>query len=119
MEEILIYHNNRCTKSRCALDVLSETGKPFAVVKYLEKPPTLAELKNLKTMLGLPASAMVRSKETVYSQLFAGKKPTETELLKAIASHPVLLERPIVVKGNQAWIVRNDDAVAALKKILK
>lgn len=105
----IIYHNPRCTKSRCALKVLQDEGKNVEVIDYLKTPPTFAELKDLLVKLNLSAQQIIRTKEDVYKKKFAGKKFEEDEWVKILTENPILIERPIVLKGNKAVIARSDD----------
>lgn len=110
-----IYHNPRCGKSRKALSTIEESGTACEVVEYLKSAPDFAELKDLQKKLGLKPLDFIRTKEDVFKEKFAGKSLSDDQWLKAIADNPILLERPIVVKGNQAWIVRTDEALEKLK----
>lgn len=104
--KITIWHNNRCSKSREAMCVLEELGKEVEVINYLTDTITEDMLKELLQKLNLSAAALVRTKEPLYKEKFAGKKMTEEKWLKALVKHPILIERPIVVKGKKAVIGR-------------
>ncbi len=101
-----IYHNPRCSKSRETLQLIRDAGVEPEIVEYLKNPPTAEELRDLLKKLGTGASTIVRTKEDTYKQLFANKQPTDDQLIAAIVKHPVLLERPIVIKGKRAVIGR-------------
>jgi arsenate reductase len=104
---IQLIHNPRCSKSREALSLLETSGQPVEVIDYLKAPLSLNELSGLQQKLGLPARAMLRSGEDEYASLgLARPELSEAELLTAIAAHPKLLQRPIVVKGARAVIAR-------------
>ena len=118
MTRITIYHNNRCGKSRKALEVLQQSGKAFDTVLYLQDPPPVSELTAWAAKLG-GVETMVRKKETIYAELFSGRKPSEKELLDALASHLILLERPLVLIDGQPLIVRSDEALERLKAMLE
>jgi arsenate reductase len=111
---MIIYHNPRCGKSRNALQALQ--NHQCEVIEYLKNPLSVEELKSLSKKLGLPPSEFVRKKEPVYHTLFGNHKPSDEEIYLAISQNPILLERPIVVKGNQAWIVRSEEAIQQLQK---
>jgi arsenate reductase len=116
---ITIYHNPRCSKSRETLALVESAaarlGEPVEVVEYLKQPPTLATLRQLHTMLGLPVREMLRSNEDVYKELdLADPGLTDGELLAAVADNPILLQRPVVVRNRQAAIGRPPEAVSAL-----
>ncbi len=101
-----IYHNPRCSKSRSTLALLRDKGIEPAVIEYLRTPPTRPQLKALVQCLGLKPEQLVRKGEDVYKQLYAGRAMTEEQWLDAMIEHPVLIERPIVVKGARAVIGR-------------
>jgi len=108
---ITIYHNPRCSKSRQTLALLEDKGVSFETVKYLETPPSEAELRGLFEKLGLDdVRAMMRTKEAVYKEL--GLKDADDDaLFKAMADNPILIERPIVVAGDQARLGRPPEQV--------
>lgn len=111
-----IYHNPRCGKSRKALQAIEDTGTPCDVIEYLKTTPTIEELRTLQKLLGLKPLEFIRAKEDVFKEKYAGKSLTDEEWLQAIAENPILLERPIVVQGKKAWIVRTDEALSQIRK---
>jgi len=111
---IQIYHNARCGKSRCGLELLEASGKPFEVVKYLEKMPSKKELNALLKKLGLKPIDLVRQKETIWTENFKGKTLSDEDVLDALIAHPILLERPIVINGNQAVIGRPPERILSI-----
>jgi len=104
--EITVWHNNRCGKSREALNRLEEKGIPFSIRSYMQEKPGIDELKSVLEKLGLKPADWVRKKESIYGELFAGRTPGDEELLKAMSEYPQLIERPVVIKGNKAVIAR-------------
>ena len=109
---IRIYHNSRCSKSRSALALLEQHGKPFEIVHYLETPPTPAELKMLLSLLGIGARQLLRSGEDVYAELKLDNASLDDDaLIEAMATHPRLIERPIVVANGKAVIGRPTEAI--------
>lgn len=106
MENITIYHNNRCTKSRCALELVKKKTKNFKVIEYLKNPPSEKELKDILKKLGMKAEDVVRKKEPLYLEKFKGKTLSEDQWIKVLFKNPILIERPIVMKGNKAVIGR-------------
>ncbi len=109
---VTIYHNPRCSKSRQTLALLQENGVEPEVVLYLENPPSKATLKGLVKKLGVnSARDMMRIKEAPFIELDLKNVTAETALIDAIAENPILLERPIVVKGEKAAIGRPPEAV--------
>lgn len=104
--KIIIYHNNRCTKSREACSILDEKGIPFETVEYLKTPLNESEIKALLKKLNIKAEELVRKNEPLFKEKYAAKKLTETQWLKILEANPILIERPILVKGNKAIIGR-------------
>ncbi|MBS7786761.1 arsenate reductase (glutaredoxin) [Flavobacterium sp. CYK-55] len=103
---MIIYHNPKCSKSRECLLQLEQLSAGFEVVKYLEKPLSVDELKDLIQKLNIKPIELVRQKEPIWIQNYKDKKMTPLAIIKALAKHPVLIERPIVVNGNKAVIAR-------------
>lgn len=101
-----IWHNPKCSKSREALILLEEKGVPAEVFKYLDTPPSREEIAALLTKLGLSARELMRTKEELYKELGLAKIEEESALIDALAAHPKLIERPILIKGNRAVIGR-------------
>ncbi|WP_210081478.1 arsenate reductase (glutaredoxin) [Pantoea endophytica] len=110
---VSIYHNPRCSKSRETLALLQEKGIEPDVVLYLETPPDVPTLKRLLKQLGMhSARELMRRKEDLYQELaLADSALSEAQLLQAMVDHPKLIERPIVIKGEQARIGRPPEAV--------
>ena len=106
MSKLTIMHNPRCSKSREALKILEENGVNAEIVKYLETPPTKEEIKELLKMLGLNARDLMRTKEEIYKELNLKDVTDEEKLIEAMAEHPRLIERPIVIKDGKAVIGR-------------
>jgi len=99
---VVIYHNPRCSKSRQTLALLEEKNIQPQIIKYLETPPSVDELKTLMTQLGVSeVRDMMRTKEDVYKELELKSADNET-LFKAMAENPKLIERPIVVANGKA-----------------
>ena len=109
---VTIYHNPRCSKSRQTLALLEERGLKPRVVEYLKTPPDRATLSALLRKLDLPPSALVRRKEPEFKALGLDVPGTsEAAILDAMATHPKLIERPIVVAGRKARLGRPPEAV--------
>lgn len=108
---IKIYHNNRCSKSRCGIELLENSGKEYEIVKYLENIPTTEELKNIINLLGISPVELVRKNEAIWKENYKGKDLTDEEIIKAMIENPKLIERPIVVNGNKAVIGRPTEAI--------
>ncbi len=109
-----IIHNNRCSKSRCALEILENKGVDFEIVKYLENPLSAVEIKDLLKKLNLPAEAIIRKGEADYKANYKGKTMTEEDWIDAMVKFPKLIERPIVVKGDKAVVGRPPENIEQL-----
>ena len=101
-----IYHNPRCKKSRETLQLLEEEGHSPEVVLYLEKPPTQKELKAILSYLKMEPTDLLRKGEKLYKEQFKGKEFSNAEWIRIMVKNPILIERPIVVKGKNAVIGR-------------
>ena len=112
MTELTLYHNPRCSKSRGALELLEARGLTPEVVRYLETPPDAATLKALLGKLGIGSRQLLRSGEDEYKTLgLADPALSDDQLIDAMARHPKLIERPILVAGNKAVIGRPPEKV--------
>ena len=101
-----VYHNPRCTKSREALALLQEKGCQFEVIEYLKLTPKADELKLVLMKLNMKPEQIVRKGEQIFKQKLKGLKLSDDEWIKVLVEHPILIERPIVIKGNRAVIAR-------------
>ena len=113
-ERILFLHNPRCTKSRQTLELLRARGIEPDVIEYLTDPPSAARVKELVKLLGIEPHGLLRTGEKPYAELGLTKQSSLDEIAKAIAKHPILLERPIVVKGKKAAIGRPPEQVLGI-----
>ncbi|HEX6929728.1 MAG TPA: arsenate reductase (glutaredoxin) [Gammaproteobacteria bacterium] len=102
---VTIYHNPRCSKSRETLDLLQARGFEPRIVKYLETPPDAATLETLLAQLGIAARELIRTGEPAYKELGLADA-SDAELVKAMAEHPELIQRPIVIANGKARIGR-------------
>lgn len=110
-----IYHNPACGTSRNVLALLREAGIEPTVIEYLETPPDRAALDALVARLGVPVREILRERGTPYAELGLGDpKWTDAQLLDAIARHPILLNRPIVVNERGARVCRPAERVHVL-----
>ena len=103
---IQIYHNSRCGKSRQCLAFLENSGQEFEVIKYLDDVPTFEELKSIIEKLALKPIELVRQKEKIWIEKYKTTTMSDDEIIQAMISNPILIERPIVIKGNKAVIAR-------------
>jgi len=106
---IQIYHNNRCGKSREALQVLEKSGKEFEIIKYLENPPNADDIKRLLKKLNFQPIELVRQKESIWIEKFKGKNLTNEQIINALAEFPILIERPIVIHQEKAIVARSPE----------
>ena len=106
-DEVVIYHNPRCAKSRAALKLLRSHGIEPRIVEYLKTPPSQAEIERLLEMLGLEPRELMRRKEKAYKALGLDDPGLKRrDLVRAMHEHPILIERPIVVRGGRAVLGR-------------
>ncbi|MDG1914321.1 MAG: arsenate reductase (glutaredoxin) [Crocinitomix sp.] len=109
-----ILHNNRCSKSRCALEILENKGVDFEIVKYLENPLSASEIKDLLKKLDMPSEAIIRKGEADYKANFKGKTMSENDWIDAMVKFPKLIERPIIIKGDKAVVGRPPENIEQL-----
>jgi arsenate reductase len=109
-----LYVNYECSKCRSALAILDEHAVEAEHVRYLDEPPTVADLQRLMALLAIDdPRQMMRTGEPVYAELGL-ENATPAQLLDAITSHPILLERPIFVVGDRAVIARPPERLLEL-----
>ena len=111
---VVIYHNTRCSKSRSACEIVAAQGIDAQIINYLETPPGKEELRALLKKLGIRPEQLVRRGEEVFKANYAGKILSDEAWLDAMVSHPILIERPIVVLGDRAIIARPPESVLDL-----
>lgn len=115
MNQLTLYHNPRCSKSRAALALLEAAGIQVRQRRYLEEPLTRNELTGLLQQLDLPVRELLRTGEEAYKQLGLGDSSKSLEqLLDAIIAEPRLLQRPIAVLDERAVIGRPPERVLEL-----
>ena len=111
---IEIFHNNRCSKSRCALQYLKDSKLEFKIVHYLQDVPSVDELSILIKKLGLKAIDLVRKNESIYKEQFKNGSYSDEKWLQILHEYPILIERPILIQGNKAIIARPPELVKSL-----
>ncbi len=112
---VTIYHNPRCSKSRQTLEILKEHNIEPDVVLYLQTPPDAKKLRALLKKLGLEARDLLRKSESAYKENNLQDQTLKNEqLIQAMVEHPILIERPIVEKGNKAVLGRPPENVLSL-----
>lgn len=107
-----IYHNPRCSKSRNTLALLREKGIEPEVVEYLKTPPSADELREIVAQLGICPAELLRKKEAKEEGIDANL--ADDALIEAMAAHPRVIERPIVVKEGKAALGRPPEKVLEL-----
>jgi arsenate reductase (glutaredoxin) len=113
---LTIYHNPACTKSRETLALIRERGLEPHIVEYLKTPPSEAELSAIVRKLGIKPLELVRTGEQVFKDKYKGKTLSDKEWIKAMVANPILIQRPIVVRGEAAAIGRPPQDVEPLLK---
>ncbi len=112
MDDVVIYHNPKCSKSRETLALLRRQGIEPKVILYLETPPNADELDRILRLLEMEPKALMRRKEEAYQALRIDEKPWRREdLISFMVKHPILIERPIVIKRDRARLGRPPEEV--------
>ena len=115
MTGYVLYHNPRCSKSRSALELLQERGIEPQVVRYLDTPPDAATLRTLVRKLGIRPRELLRTGEEEYRSLgLADESVGDDAIIEAMAAHPRLIERPILMREERAVIGRPPERVLEL-----
>ena len=113
-ETIRIYYNPRCTKCRNTVTLVQEHGYQTDLIEYLVTPLSKIELKALLKKLGMKPLELIRTGETLFKEKYAGHTLSDEEWLDAMVAYPILMERPVVVRGNKALIARPPEKALAL-----
>jgi arsenate reductase (glutaredoxin) len=113
-DTLTIYHNPACTKSRETLALIRARGHEPRIVEYLKAPPSEAELTAIVRKLGIKPLELVRRNEQVFKDKYAGKTLDDQAWIKAMVANPILIQRPIVVRGDTAAIGRPPEDVERL-----
>jgi len=104
--DVVIWHNPRCSKSRAALALLTERGADVEEVRYLDTPPSRDEIVRVLGLLGTDdPRVMMRTGEPRYAELGLAAADRAT-LIDAMAANPILIERPVVIRGDRAVVAR-------------
>jgi len=111
MEKIVVWHNPRCSKSRNGIKYLDEKGVEYEVRRYLDEPPTPEEIREVLRKLGMRPRELMRTKEKLYRELGLKEVEDDEKLIEAMAEHPKLIERPIVIKGEKAVVARPETRI--------
>ena len=109
---VTLYHDPRCSKSREALELLRSRDVEPEIVEYLETPPSMDELDRILILLDMDPRALMRTKESVYSELLLDDESLDRhKLIEAMVEHPILMQRPIAVTRERAAHRRPPDNV--------
>jgi len=102
----ILYHNPHCSKSKKAVELLTEKGVELECIEYLKTPPTNSELTQILTLLKIDARALMRKGEKIYSELnLDNESLTEDELINAMIENPILIERPILIINQEKAMI--------------
>ena len=113
--KIQIYHNPKCGTSRNTLAMIVASGETPEVIEYLQTPPTRERLVELITEMGIPPRALLRQKGTPYNELNLDDAGlTDEQLIDAMMTHPILINRPIVVADKGVRLCRPSELVLDL-----
>jgi len=104
---IQIYHNPRCGKSRNCLALMDKLDQDYEIISYLTESPDFDQLNSLLEKLNMKPIELVRSKEKIWIESYKGKELTDNQIIQAMVDNPILIERPIVVRGNKAIVGRD------------
>ena len=107
-----IYHNPRCSKSRQTLSLLNDNGIEPEIIEYLQKAPSVNELKSVLKLLGGDVHQIIRKKEALFKELELDKADLSNDnWIKVLSDNPKLIERPIVINDQKACIGRPPENV--------
>ncbi len=106
-----IYHNPRCRKSRETLQILEEKKEDIEIVEYLKTPPTKEELTQVIALLDIEPLKLIRKGEKFFKESYKGKELSDEQWIDVMVENPVLIERPIVIKGKNAKIGRPPESI--------
>ena len=108
---IKIYHNTRCRKSREGLQTVQTSEQPYEVIDYISNPLSEKELQEIITLLAISPIELIRKNEAIWKSDFKGKELSDQEVIAAMALHPKLIERPIVIHKNKGVIGRPNERI--------
>jgi arsenate reductase len=112
--EWVLWFDARCSTSKRALELLRERGVEPSLRRFLEEPPTPEELGALVMKLGVPPHAIARTDADEYQALRLSERTDDAALLRTLAQHPRIIERPILVAGDRAIVARPAERVLDL-----
>lgn len=113
-KQAVLLHNPKCSKSRATLALLEERGLDFSVRLYLEDALDRSELDDLAGRLGKRPVEFARTGQAEFAEAGLTRDSDDGSILDAMATTPILVERPILIRGKQARIGRPPEDVLAL-----
>jgi arsenate reductase (glutaredoxin) len=112
MEEIIIYEKPTCSKCRIALRMLDEHGVPYRDVRYHDAPITKKKLAELVKKIGITPAELLRKEDPVYKKLHVKPETLkDAEIIELMITHPDLMQRPILERGDRAILGRPSERV--------
>jgi arsenate reductase len=111
---LTIYHNPRCSKSREALDILKANHNDYKVIKYFDELLSEEALENIIKLLKIKPIGLVRTNESIWKDNYKNQDLTDKEIIAAMAKHPKLIERPIIINGSNAIIGRPPQKILSI-----
>ena len=109
-----IFHNPRCRKSRETLNLITEAGVEPEIVEYLRVPISAREISEILVKLDMKPLELIRKSEAIYKSNYKGKELTDEQWIQVMVENPILIERPIVIKGDKAVVGRPPENVNTL-----
>jgi arsenate reductase len=114
-EDVTVYFNPSCSKCRASKELLEEHGVRANYFRYLDESPSREDLEQVMKLLGIDdPRAMMRTGEAVYKELGLAAATSRDQLLDAMVANPILIERPIVIRGDRAVIARPPERLLEL-----
>jgi arsenate reductase len=109
---VTIYHNPDCGTSRNTLAMIRNAGIEPTVIEYLQAPPGRNQLKAMIAAAGLTAREAIREKGTPFEALgLADPSLSDDQLLDAMLTHPILINRPFVITPTGTRLCRPSEVV--------
>ena len=109
-----VFYKPGCSKCRTLLQSFESNKISCELLDYIAEPPSAELLEEFLNKSGLLPSQIVRKSETIYSKKYAGKKYSEKKWLEILLKNPILIQRPLVIKGNKAWVARDEETINTL-----
>ena len=115
MQNFIIYHNPRCSKSRQTLALIEANKVQVNIVFYLDNPMSEDEITEILQQLNLKPRDLLRKNESIYKEMnLSDDSLLDNQLITAMANNPKLIERPIVSNGKRAVIGRPPENILNL-----